>query len=74
MFFFDFGLDWRSLVVPQAGFSWLSEAHAQVGLSPFAQQKCVNKAHFRGAKGHNRITPFGRTKGVTQIVRDSLLV
>ena len=40
--------------------SWLSEALARPQLSPFAPQlspfapqKCVNEAHFRGAKGDN---------------------
>ena len=47
--------------------SWLSEALARPQLSPFAPQlspfapqlspfapqKCVNEAHFRGAKGNN---------------------
>ncbi len=35
---------------------WLSEALARLQLSPFAPQKCVNAAHFRGAKGDNEST------------------
>ena len=30
-------------------------------LSPFAPQKCVSDAHFRGAKGDNKTTTLERT-------------
>ena len=54
-------------------FLWPSEALARPQLSPFAPQKCVNAAHFRGAKGDNFLSQKANAAENRPQLRQSIL-